>query len=455
MATIKQTVNSVLNYIFPTPDVLTGSQSPAKQEKKKARNLSATITPVQFQRIRVDVQSWREAILEAENAFYPHRVKMQRVLQDTALNGHVEACIKRRKNLSLMKDFCLKPEDGEPDEKATKLLNKKWFRDFLSYCLDANLYGYTLVSLGDMINDEFPNLTIIRRHNISPDRMNVTSYVYSLSGENFMDPQYKPWHIWVPTNTETGVSNCGYGLLYKVALYEIFCRNVLGYNGDAAQIFGMPLRVGKTSKTNESERRDLEQSLENMGSAGWVLLDMLDEITLVESKGSGAGIDIYDNLEKRCEAKISKILLGHADALDSTPGKLGATSGEENPAAKALADIQTDDCGMLENIVNNELLPRMRAVGIPIPESLMFCFKNDGEKEQLRQREDASNKTTAEIFQTIKNAGGKPDWKYFSDRTGIPVEEAPPEPAPGAPAEEEEDEKKPVKIKNRLNELYR
>jgi hypothetical protein len=148
----------------------------------------------------------------------------------------------------------------------------------------------------------------------------------------------------------------------------------------------------------------------------------MDELDLVESSGSGQGFKIYESLERRCEQKISKILLGHADALDSTTGKLGATQGEDSPTAQALKDIQSIDVRFLENNINTELLPRLRKLGFPIPEDICFMYKNDEERENMRRREDESNKITADIAQTMKNAGLQMDAEYFAERTGIPSE---------------------------------
>ena len=68
-----------------------------------ARRIGSVIAPYQFTRIKQDVQLWRDAITEAELAWYPHRVKMQRIFMDTILNGHVLACLNKRKNLTLLK----------------------------------------------------------------------------------------------------------------------------------------------------------------------------------------------------------------------------------------------------------------------------------------------------------------------------------------------------------------
>jgi hypothetical protein len=347
----------------------------------------------------------------------------------------------RRKNLTLLKDFKLCNDAGEENELVTKMFKKSWFNLYCSYVLDAQFFGYSLISLGDLVNDEFPKLTTIRRFNVSPDRLNVTSYVYALSGAQFMDDPYRLWNVYVPTSTEVGISLCGYGLLYKAAMYEIICRNTLGFNMDAAELYGMPIRKGTTSKTNEDERALFEKALAQMGSAGYILMDTMDELELVESSGSGQGFKIYESLETRCEKKISKILLGHADALDSTAGKLGGGQGEDSPVSQALENIQTVDSRFLENNINTELLPRLREMGILIPDDLHFEIKNDQEREELRRREDTSNKLTADIAQVMKNAGLQMDAAYFEERTGIPTEKAAPDNL--------------TKVQNRLRELYR
>lgn len=438
------------NYFFPTAAATTGNVvvqggNDWRSIKDTEKNLTGYITPVQLQRLRHDIQMWREAIQEAEQAWYPHRVRMQRLYIDTKLNAHVDACINRRKNFTLLKEFKLCDIKGEENEDATKILKQKWFFDFISHTLDALYYGYSLINLGDCVDNSFPDLNIIRRWNISPDRLNVTSYVYSLSGAQFTEDPYKDWHIWVTTPTDIGVSRVGYGILYKVAMYEIICRNLLGSNADAAELYGMPVRVGKTNKTNEDERANFFNAMLQMGSAGAILMDTMDELELIESKGNGQGFKIYADLEIRCEKKISKVILGHADAVDSVPGKLGGGQGKENPVHEALEHVQIVDNRFAEHVINTELLPRLRNLGFAISEDLHFEFKNDSEREEMRMREDTSNQTTAQIALTMKQAGLVMDAKYYEERTGIPTTVAPtPAPAPSFNP----------KIQNKLEKLY-
>lgn len=415
-----------------------------------ARNLTNYIAPVQLQRMRHDVAMWREAVGEAENAWYPHRVKMQRMYIDTILNGHVFSLMERRKDLTLLRDWKFCDTAGNESEELKALFNKEWFDLFMGYSLDALFFGYSLISLGDINAEEFTDLSLVRRWNVSPDRLNVAEFVYSLSGASFTEKPYSNWHVWVPTPSEHGVGSCGYGLFYKIGLYEIFLRNTLGYNGDFVELYAMPYRVGKTTKQDEAERAELEAAVRDMGSAGYAILDPMDEIEFLENKMAGTGYTAYESLEQRCQKTVSKIILGHADAMDSIPGKLGSGQGEEeSPVQKALRDKQVKDGKFIERIINGQLLPKMRTLGFRIPDNYHFEFKNDAEKEAFRAKEDASNKVTAEIAQVMKNAGLKMDAKYFEERTGIKATEVEEQPQPQVV-----DKGQMQRVKNMLDELY-
>lgn len=424
------------------------------------RNLSYTISPVQFARIKQDILTWRQAVAEAEQAWFPHRVKMQRIFQDTVLDGHVDACMDKRRKMTTLRKFKICNAAGEENEEITAMFrNKPWFKNYLSFLVDTPGYGYTLISLGDIVNDSFPNISFVRRWDVSPDRKIVTRLTYSLFGTPFEDPEFRPWHIYVTMPTDLGVSPTGYGYLYKVARYEILIRNNLGFNADYNEVNGQPLRVGKTTKTDQTERDAFEGALSSMGSNSYVLLDEgQDSVELIESKNVGTAHQTYANLEERCQKIISKLILGHADAIDSIPGKLG-NDGEESPAAQALEETQTEDGVFCENNVNAELLPRMRELGFQIPEEFHFEFLNDAEKEETREKEDKSNQATATIMKTVKDAGGKPDWDWFNERTGMKVEEAPPPEPPdlGLPIGKPnpgEDMARAEKVKNKLEKIY-
>jgi phage gp29-like protein len=398
------------------------------------KNLSTSIFNIQTARIRQDVRSWREAAEEAERITFPFRTLMQQQFNDTILNSQIYACIEKRKDTILLSDFEFEDEEGNVNEEVCDLLKKEWLSNFIGYSMDALFFGYSLISLGDITNGEFKDLNIIKRGNVSPDKLTVLPMENSSSGISFLDDDYKNWHIFVKTPNLIGSSSCGFGLLYQVAVYEIFLRNILGYNGDFVELYSQPFRVGKTNKTEEAERNAFEGVVRDMGSAGYAVMDALgDSIEFMETAKGGNGWQGYDNFELRLEKKISKVLLGHADALDSISGTLGGTQGEESPVYQALEGKKSKDFVFITNIINAELLPRLRNLGFKIPDNVVFKFKNDNEKFEHNQ------KLTA-LAVEIKKAGLQVDNGYFEEKTGIKLNEI------IVPS---------TKIQNRINELYR
>ncbi len=453
-------IHKVKNFGFNTQS-LPGSASNFNNTKQGvSQNLANYISPVQLQRLRTDVSMWREAIREAEKAYYPFRVKMQRIFIDTILNGHVFSLMERRKDLTLLRDFKICDSKGVESAVLTQELEEQsWFYDFQEYALDAKFFGYSLISLGDIVGNQIQDVSMVPRWFISPDRHQVGSFIYATSGKDWREEPQSDWHVFVNTQSDSGVSPSGYGLLYQIALYEIFLRNTLGFNGDFVELYAMPYRVGKTTKTTETERAELERAIQSMGSAGYAIIDPMDEIEFLETKLGGTGYQGYDNLEKRCEAKVSKIILGHADAMDSTPGKLGAGQGDDNsPVAQALRDKQVKDARFMLPVINKQLFPKLRNLGLMnIPEDYKFRYKNDQEEEAFRERQDKSNLVTAQIAQTMKNGGLKMSADYFQERTGIETEEVE-EVDPEGEEIPEEDEKEVVKsvknIQNKVKKLY-
>ncbi|RYD57275.1 MAG: DUF935 family protein [Sphingobacteriales bacterium] len=397
-------------------------QSDINLPNQSKPGLAQQIAPVPLERIRQDVYTWRDSIREAEQAWFPHRVKQQRLYLDTNLNGHVLSVKERRKDITLLRDFTLCDAQGNESAELKTLFQQEWFYDAVSYALDAIWYGYSLISLGDIKDGIFADSTVIKRWHVSPEREEVTNYIYHPTGTSFTQDDIANWHLWVKAPADSGISNCGYGLFNSIALYEIILRNTLGYNADFVELFAQPYRIGRTTKTNEAERAELELALQAMGSSSYAIIDPTDDIQFIESKLSGTGWQSYDNLDKRCMKMISKIGLGHADALDSVPGELGAGKGADNPVYAALKDKQTKDGRFIEGIVNNQLIPKMRALGFNIPSGYRFGYTNDEEQETFRRRQDESNKATADIALSMKQAGLQMTARYFEERTGIPTE---------------------------------
>jgi hypothetical protein len=419
-------IQRLSNFISPTTIGTPLSTNVSTDVNLLKKDLSNAIFPAQVQRIRQDVSTWRDAAKQAESAFYPWRTKQQILYIDTILNGHVKACMSKRNNLTMLRAWSFyNGETKVDDESLEAIFKSEWFEKYLTYVLEKEAYGYSLISLGDIKGDAFPDIKSIKRWNVSPDRYEVLTFQNMPGGYKFLEEPYRDWHVYCDTPSDNGSSPTGYGYLYSVALYEIFLRNLLGFNGDFVELFAQPFRVAKSSKSGK-EREELYDAIRDMGSSGFTVIDLNDEIEFLETALGGTGYKSYDNFEARLEKKISKIILGHSDAMDSTPGKLGSQQGnEDNPVSNALDEKATTDGRSVENNVNNLLIPRMRNLGFNIPDGLTWKLENDKEKMELRENEDKNNAVTVSNIYQLKQAGFTVDPKYIEERTGIPVSIAP------------------------------
>jgi phage gp29-like protein len=427
-------LTNIFNRSTPAPVVKEGNKAP--------------IIPLQMLRIRQDVTTRKAAIDEAERAYFPYRVKLQQMYVNTRENAFIRACIDRRKDLTLLRKWEFKNANNEVDENLTNLFCetiggktqiKSWFYNYINTVLDAIYYGYSLVYLGDIVNGEFPYIAPVKRQNVSPDRYNIGSFPYMTVGVDFLtDEQYKDWYIYASTPNELGTSPCGYGLFWELSIYEIFLRNLVGFNGDFVELFAQPFRVGRTNKTEEYERAAFESTLAQMGSSGYAILDDIgDSIEFIETSLGGTGYKGYTDFETRLEAKCSQLILGHADAIKSVPGKLG-TQGEGSPAETALLDKQTKDAAYLLPYVNKVLFDKMRSLGFNIPDGSVACMMNDNEENEIAGH-------FADMAVKMKQAGLQMDAEYFTEKTGIPVAQIQ-APQPINPI--------PQKAQNKLNLLY-
>lgn len=413
------------------------------------KNLQNSVVPIQLMRVVQTIGNWRAGTIEAELAYLPFRVKQQQLYNDLQDEPHLASCIERRMDLTLMRDFGLFDRAGKENEQWTQWLKEQeWFIDFQRYVLGAKFRGYSLISLGDIVNNTLPELKLIEHSVISPDRNYVGSVVYSASGINWDDEPYNKWHIWVKTPPEIGRGVCGYGILHKVAVATIILRNNLSDNATYNEKFGMPVTHGKTDKTDD-ERADFYRQLKQMGASATFVTDMLDEINFIESGGSGQGFKTYADLEKRCQQLISKAVLGHGDVMDSIPKRSGASEGNSSTpttvVSEALSNIRVKDGKFVMPYVN-KMINLLRSHGVGMPEDLRFDYKNDEEVEEAKRVTAEYNKSIVDIAKTMKDAGLQPSPEWFTETTGIPCETVTP-PAP---------QTKGItpSVQNKLNSLY-
>jgi hypothetical protein len=271
---------------------------------------------------------------------------------------------------------------------------------FVDLSLDSIYFGFSLVELGDIVDDSFKTVNLVKRENVRPEFNRVTKNSSDApnTGIDYTEDPYKNWHIPVGE-----VDNLG--LLNSIMPLWIYKKESLGGWSQYVEIFGQPMRVGKTNTTNEADRDNMELSLQNMGSSAYAVIGQDDDFEFL-FPNDGAAFKSYENLCRFCDEQISKIIFGQTMTSDN-----GSSRSQSEVHERLAEDYVRADALMIENLVNNELIPRMRLLGITIPEDIYFKYDS---KERITTDEQFKRVTELQKYYDV-------DPEFIEKEFNIPV----------------------------------
>jgi len=98
-----------------------------------------------------------------------------------------------------------------------------------------------------------------------------------------------------------------------------------------AEVFGMPLRVGKfDSGASKEDKEALVAAIRSLGSDAAGIISKSTEIQFIETVKAAAKENIYKSLADFADKQMSKAILGQTATTEGTPGKLGNETAQEN-----------------------------------------------------------------------------------------------------------------------------
>jgi hypothetical protein len=394
-----------------------------KPQPQKA-NIRKTIDfEQQLQRVRQDATKFNIALQAAESPMYPNRFLLMQTYQQIVLDGQVQSAMLQRKSKVLCKRFMVCSPDGECDETKTALFNQKWFYDFQNLALDSIFWGFSCVQFGAIINDKYSSVELIPRIYVVPEFSLVRTNTATVTdGKHFDVSPYNNWCIGVGEKKDLG-------LMMYLAPYVIWKKNSLAAWAEFAEVFGSPIRVGKTDVRDEMTRKNMENMLRNMGVASWAVLDLNDNIEMMQASRTDA-YAVFDKMVERCNSEISKIILGQTGTTDEK-----AYSGSANVHESVAAMIAKQDTLKMQFIIEDQLVPMMIRNGF----DLTGCtFKYD-DSESLPLIEQA--KIDASFMPYVKF-----DNEYLENKYGIELMDE--------IGIKEEEPTEPTNIAKRLRNIY-
>ncbi len=331
------------------------------------------ITIRQILRQKEDIKNWRNAIRVAESVLNPDRRDIIRIYDDAVLDAHLDSLMSTAHLAIMAGDFWLEDEKGVKDDEQTKKIQTEWFMEYAQHTINALFYGFSLIEFGEIKDDAFTSVTNFPREFVIPETMSVKQDLGTTKNQiPFNEEPFNQWNVFIWRKNDLGI-------LVKSAPHVIWKKNVMVAWSEMAEIFGMPIRIGKTDIQDPDKRKNMEIMLATMGSAAQGVFDLDDNIEMPQMQRTDA-FRIYNMLVERTNSEMSKSILGQTMTTDDGSSKSQAQ------VHKDIFDVRIKTWRKWFKMqTNKHLIPLMLMHGM-IPPKRTFNFDSSPSPDEVFEK---------------------------------------------------------------------
>lgn len=408
-----------------------GSFNLAKgSDRKRLRKMVIDIQRQSDALTRKDIKAWRAAWQMALNIENPSRARLYDIYRDVEVDLHLTGAVEQRMGFVMARSFLLADKKGNRDDEMMKIFDAEWFKTFCILALQSIYWGHSLIELGDVFTDEngkrkYDGVTLVPRKHVIPEYHAVVREPGDdpQKGIDYRNPPYADWLVEVGGAYQLG-------LYLKAATQTIPKKNALGFWDMFAEIFGMPMRIAKTTTRDPKELDKVEGMMKDMGAALYGVFQEGTEIEVIEST-KGDAFNVYDRRIERANSELSKLVLGQTMTIED-----GSSLSQSQTHMDVFQHRVESDADMLRDVINNQLIPRMIKHGFPLQG---YTFEWDYSIDYTPEQQVNFERMLLEHYEV--------DPEYFIEKYGVPVGERRNNLPPGTepPTPEEDKEKTPRK----------
>lgn len=344
----------------------------------------------------------QRAIDTAESIDYPNRYNLLEIYFDIIKDAHLDSVVKHRKTRVKGLEYAVIKQNGTIDTKATQVFKEAWFSKFLNYTLDAIFYGNSLV---EVFNNKGLDCVLIPRENVIPEFQEIKYWPSSQNGDiDYSAPIYSKRLV----DINNANDNRNLGEYLSVSKLVLLKTEALLNWSQHVELFGQPIRIATTDTQDPVEHQAILKYLAELGRSGYLVKNSATEIEFQSDENKGDSSKMYLEFEKFVNEEISKKILGGTMITDS-----GSSRSQSEVHLKGSYLYTKEDIAFVERVINNQLLPVLRNMGIISAKGVMFKFR---EPEILTVDE----KIKVDEF-LLKHFDVK-DITYFNERYGAELE---------------------------------
>lgn len=315
-------------------------------------------------RVRESLKDWANAVQSAEDFEGQDGLKYHELFnlyRNIELDTHITAVTETIYNRVYQTKFEIYNESGEPQPEKTKLFEKSWFANFVRCFFLAEYYPFQLIQFRNIVNGTFEFCDLVDIYNVRPEQKGF-SYDMRVEGADlFYDKEpLKTWTLFLKSSKELGLFN-------TIAKLFIMSRENWQFWAVYNELFTTPHYIVKTNFQNADHRNNLINWLTKMKHSSFGVVGIDDEISAISN--NAGGFASYSNFLDVINKEISKVFLGSTMVLEDGSSRSQSEVHENN--TKMFIHSKRIQ---LQFVINEMVLPKMRALGMNIAETDQFKF---------------------------------------------------------------------------------
>ncbi len=349
---------------------------------------------------RKEINHWQAGRLQRYNVDMPRTYLLQEVYDDVDMDGHLTGITEDRTLRTTNRNFIFVDKKGEKDDVCSEYIEEKpWFETIIKETHRSTYRGYSLFWFKDYKKGEIIEVELIDRRLVVPELKMLLSEFELNKGLPYKE--YFPQLMYCQMYDSIG-------LLEKAAPYTILKRHSWGSWDEFEELFGIPIRIAKVASQSETVKKEVAGWLEEMGSAPYGVFPIGTEIEIKENTKADAFNVFYQKI-KALDAEMSKLILHQTMTTDN-----GSSRSQGEVHENTYKELITADKKQLLSLLNENLVPAMRAIGYNIPE---------GHKIKINQTKDPNEQI--KIDGELMRSGVRLKSTYLEKTYGVEIEDQP------------------------------
>lgn len=339
---------------------------------------------------------------------------------------HLFSELQTRKNAVHGLDYDITPYSDSAEDKRIRdfvadcIFNLEAFDDALLDLLDAIGKGYSLCEIGwstDGGKAVISNLSWIH----------AKKAVFYERGGNMWEKSLECPRVMTETEPVYGEVMPPFKLVYhrykarsgydtragvlRVCAWMYLFKNYAVKDWTAfAEVFGMPLRLGKYDPGSSKTDKDaLIAAIQSLGSDAAGIISKSTEIEFVESDSRISGKSVYEALAEFCDKQMSKAILGQTATTEGTPGKLGNETAQD----KVRADLIEADAESVSKAIRFQIIRPLVGYNFGWDKPLPWLSMKYEPPEDLKMLSD--------VYVNISKIGQPLSAEHVAERFKIPM----------------------------------